>query len=665
MLLERLAIENYGVYGGRAEVDLTATPDRPIVLVGGLNGAGKTTMFESIMVALYGRAYLGPRATGAQYRAFISDKIHRGRGGKKARRASVEVGLRLRHNGSEDSYMVARSWDVEGASVSESLEVRRNGEPMDGLDGPVRQQFVDGLLPIGLARLFFFDGEKIVRATEWDGGKNEELGASLDALLGTDLVNRLSSDLDLYVMRRTGGGAEGGAMQARYDALEAEMRDVASEIESLKSELGRKGGELEAALTRISSKEAGIAGAGGGYADMRGELLAKKAATEERMRGQMRVISEALSGDAPLCLAGPLLEGMARQVDSDVDAVRRRSAAAMVRDGAEALKREIMSEGFWPGGRPEAAERICERLDEMAREPEEGAFFDMSPDDAEWLRRKIGDAVEGPGGLVGLLEEHGEAGRHLERVDADLARIPRDDELGPKITEINGMHQEAGMLKAEMAGIEQSIATKEAHRRVLQSRLKGALDAMHKSGASDRGVEMASRVKEALAEYHGSIRERKMRDLEEHLLGTARALLHKEFISRIEVDRETLEVRVYGGDPGEPIPGGLLSMGERQMVGTALLWAIARACGRPLPFVIDTPLGRLDGAHLDNLVEKFYPYVSHQLVLLSTDREIGPKEYARLSGHVSRSYRISYDPEAASTTVSPGYLEEAEAVAQA
>ena len=74
-------IENYGAYAGANRLDLSVRPGRPVVLIGGLNGAGKSTILESIMVAMYGRAYLGRRATAKEYDRFILSRIHRGRGG--------------------------------------------------------------------------------------------------------------------------------------------------------------------------------------------------------------------------------------------------------------------------------------------------------------------------------------------------------------------------------------------------------------------------------------------------------------------------------------------------------------------------------------------------------------------------------------------------------
>lgn len=657
MLLERLAIENYGVYGGRSEMDLRTDPERPIILVGGMNGAGKTTLFESIMVALYGRAYMGARTTRKQYLEFISRRIHRLRGGGRAGRAGVEVAFRFCHNGSEDQYLVGRSWDVEGASVTESLRVKKNGEEMSDIDDSLWQSFIEGLIPIGIARLFFFDGEKIVRVTEWQDGDNAEIKSSLDALLGMDLINRLDADLDLYAVRNSGGGGDGHTK--RFEGMSGEKERIASEIEELEQERDRRAGELESVMSAIRSKEEGVSGLGGGYAQMRGDLLTRRAVLREKARHEARGIAESMSEDAPLYLVPDLLGGVGRQLRSDLDAMAARSSGEALKRYADSLKEELASHAAWPGGPPTEAQMgvINSKIDAAAGEPRTRAFFDVSPGDAERLLQKIEAVGNGPGGMLGMLDGHAETLELLGKAESDLAKIPRDDEIGPLVTEINGLHEEAGMLKGEVLGIEQRISSKRAHLTIVRSGLRRLVDEMQRGERAGAGVALAARVKEVLATYHASMREKKMRELESHLLETASAILHKRLISRVEVDRETLEIRVYGHDGGDaPIPGGLLSMGERQMVGTALLWAIARTCGRPLPFVIDTPLGRLDGAHLENLVDKFYPSVSHQLVLLSTNREIGPGEHERLAGSISREYRIEYDAEEAATQIHDGYF---------
>ena len=99
-----------------------------------------------------------------------------------------------------------------------------------------------------------------------------------------------------------------------------------------------------------------------------------------------------------------------------------------------------------------------------------------------------------------------------------------------------------------------------------------------------------------------------------------------------------------------------LSAGERQLLGVSLLWGLGKASGRPLPTAIDTPLGRLDTAHRMNLVERYFPFASHQMLLFSTDEEISGDYLERLRPWIGRSYTLSYDDESECTQVVRGYF---------
>ena len=71
--------------------------------------------------------------------------------------------------------------------------------------------------------------------------------------------------------------------------------------------------------------------------------------------------------------------------------------------------------------------------------------------------------------------------------------------------------------------------------------------------------------------------------------------------------------------------------------------------------VVDTPLGRLDSSHRENLIERYFPDASHQVILLSTDEEIYGDYYEKLKPFISRSYTVVYDDKTRSSKANPGY----------
>ena len=149
---------------------------------------------------------------------------------------------------------------------------------------------------------------------------------------------------------------------------------------------------------------------------------------------------------------------------------------------------------------------------------------------------------------------------------------------------------------------------------------------------------------------------KKISILEDNILKGLQLLLHKEdFVHKVSVNRDTFEVKLYDKNNDE-ITKDMLSKGELQIYATSLVWALAKTSSRPLPFMIDTPLARLDTEHRENLVESFYPNTSHQTIILSTNSEIDAVFYEKLKPSIARAYLIGYDSMQGKTSINQGYF---------
>jgi DNA sulfur modification protein DndD len=166
------------------------------------------------------------------------------------------------------------------------------------------------------------------------------------------------------------------------------------------------------------------------------------------------------------------------------------------------------------------------------------------------------------------------------------------------------------------------------------------------------------RVQETLKLFRERLTLRKLNKLENEVTECFRYLLHKsDLVHRIAIDTNTFSLSLYDLQ-GKPVPKHRLSAGEKQLLAIAFLWGLARVSGRRLPIAIDTPLGRLDSSHRSNLVERYFPSASHQVILLSTDTEIGEKEVQTLRENeaIAREYLLKYDSSTRQTTIQPGYF---------
>src|SRR5439155_17558534 len=135
-----------------------------------------------------------------------------------------------------------------------------------------------------------------------------------------------------------------------------------------------------------------------------------------------------------------------------------------------------------------------------------------------------------------------------------------------------------------------------------------------------------------------------------------RYLLRKQtLVESIHTDPATFAVTLYDA-AGQAISRQRLSEGEKQLFAVAMLWGLARASARPLPAVIDTPMARLDAAHRQNLVERYFPHASHQVIVLSTDTEVDRHYYRLLQPAVARAYHLTYDDKSRATVAKEGYF---------
>ena len=122
------------------------------------------------------------------------------------------------------------------------------------------------------------------------------------------------------------------------------------------------------------------------------------------------------------------------------------------------------------------------------------------------------------------------------------------------------------------------------------------------------------------------------------------------------INPETFDVELVD-ENNKVINRKLLSAGEKQIYAIAILEALAKTSGRDLPVIIDTPLGRLDSQHRDKLINHYFPYASHQVVLLSTDTEVDERYFVdQLRDDISHAYEIVFNARTKSSALKPGYF---------
>jgi DNA sulfur modification protein DndD len=246
--------------------------------------------------------------------------------------------------------------------------------------------------------------------------------------------------------------------------------------------------------------------------------------------------------------------------------------------------------------------------------------------------------------------------RERREIEENLSRIPPEEALSPIVANLNKLHQRLGELNRE-------ISQQEEHARKLdfalaenERDLAKHDEELRQIDANETEVLLGKKAQNVLVKFSRSLRENKMQEVSEQFVEAFNRLsTKKSLISRIHIDSATSTITLRRRN-GTNVRKESLSAGEKQIYAVAMLIALAKVSGKPLPFIIDTPLARLDSEHRSNLVSNFLPSVSHQVVVFSTDTEIDRSYFDQLQPHVNRAYRLAYDETRNCSIAQSGYF---------
>lgn len=259
-----------------------------------------------------------------------------------------------------------------------------------------------------------------------------------------------------------------------------------------------------------------------------------------------------------------------------------------------------------------------------------------------------------------LVSELDALNEHVARVESDLERVPAADRIAAIQGALSAARAGHAEKSSELQLLKMSKVALAKRRADLEARLdrigENRFDQMVTVDDRERILKHSAKVRGTLETFRGQVIKRHTSNMESLMLESFQKLLRKtELVKALSIDSSTFEATLTGRD-GKNLPFDRLSAGERQLLATSMLWGLARASGRPIPTIIDTPLGRLDSEHRSHLIERYFPNASHQVLLLSTDEEISNDYLEALRPAITRSYLLDHDETKGSTSIKEGYF---------
>jgi len=656
MILDELVLHDFGIFAGRQALTLTPSPGRPIILFGGQNGAGKTTLLDGLQLALYGKLARISNRSGLRYEDYLLRSIHAKNGAR-----SASVGLTFRHvrEGEEHRYELRRFWEVaRRGSVRERFVVVVDGRE----DRTLREgwaEFISEILPVQLAPLFFFDGEKIERFAD-PKRSADMLRSATHALLGLDVVDLLTTDL-LALEKRKQIALADESSREELTELERKLKSIEDERSQVLFERGARMNALDKRKLELEEVEARFRREGGELYEKVAELRDERARLQQREEHLASRLRELAQGPAPLLMVQDLLAATRAQAAAEFRAKEQALLADVLAGRDSDLLDVLRGEGAPERLLGVVARHLAEDRAQRAG-PTVEPFLQLDEEDREVLQ------LLAPGMLADLqrtatemVEAHDEVSLELSDRDRLLAGVPAPESLEPLLRERKAAEARVEAAEREVEALERKLDELERHRTHYRTRYSAALERAARAAFVRQDVHRllrhSGRVRETVARFRDRFLERNLGRLSAEIFESFAHLLRKErLVTGLRIDPGTFSLTLLGSDEGDTLSAAQLSAGERQLLAVAMLWGLGRVSGRLLPVVIDTPMGRLDSAHRTNLVQRYFPFAGEQVVLLSTDEEVDERYRAELKPHISHEYHLEHDDAAGATFVHPGYF---------
>ena len=660
MIFLELVLQNFGPYLGKQTINLRPETDnelRPIILFGGMNGGGKTTLMDAIRLALYGqRAQCSTRGN-LSYSDFLTQSVNRNTPpGEKAR---IELAFELIEDGKPITLRIVRYWTTEPKDGKDTLGILANEEWPDKALANIWDEYIENLLPLGISNLFLFDGEQVKELAEMETPPPLVVEA-IQSLLGLELAERLSQDLDILVTRKRKELATDKEL-ATLEEIERKHKQKTEELEAAKQEEASRQNEFHIAQKKQREAEERFLYEGGKIASEKNSLEKQQQHFNDQLEKARQAMRELAAGTLPLALISPILE----QAKSQAEKESRQQQAKMARDVLIERDNKLLNYLTNLSLVSEQVDKIKFFLAQENQQLEEEIAGNENP----WLFASPEEMTQLKNVLEYALKTEkfraNEKQEELKQLEIEIDFLDRQiaNAASPEAYEqLQNAVREANkeLAKAEAA---REIATRqceELERAIAQ--IKKELETYSEENIKLRNnqhiIASVAKVKNTLKLFKEKLTLKKLNKLELEVTECFRYLLHKsDLVHRVAIDTQDFSLSLY--DPqGQLVPKNRLSAGEKQLLAIAFLWGLARVSGRHLPVAIDTPLGRLDSSHRANLVERYFPSASHQVILLSTDTEIGEMEAKKLREKeaIAREYLLKYDIGERQTRVEEGYF---------
>ncbi len=664
MKLKRIYIENYKTYR-KLDLNLEVTDERPIILIGGANGCGKTTLFDAIYHALYGLQITNRRQFEEIFNSGVKNEV-----GMVDRSIVLEVTFSGRVLGQETPYKLRRSYLYTGERVLESVVLNMDGNTYTyGSGSTVAQRstnemivnkIISANLPAELSNYFLFDAMKTSDLVK-EEQINKLIMKNINSVMGFNKYTQLENAASVYLDEKKAERLENENMRKEYIHLTRQKVELEKEVAQLND-------DYNAALNYANEHK------------QQYEQLKEGRNSDDVVRDKMRQIEESINNYAK----------KEKEYRQDADTISKEIELKVIMPKlANIISTEVELILNEKEDVSAARGNILNALQiEMVTESVVSLLQERYP---QMGKISIGEIVEEIKRAQDNSDDYNDKYSYLNEADTNVLRnLVQQSYTNPFLA----LDERRGSLELELADMPKKNEQLEEYKRVLIGKDYSIIELYE---ANDRKI---SELKTKMVEKKNDIKEleRKIstydydmpqvpdpqydmlcklpsffKSLSRKLLQAKKAniermmkeqlninlVIYAGYIGRVELsadDSDEISFKMFHKN-GNEIYLSQLNAGAKQTVMQVLLKVLYELGDYDPPVMIDTVMGVLDKESREVIINHYFPDLAHQTILLSTNTEITTEtDFKKIVAYVAKTYTLHRDQEQQCTMVSEDYF---------
>lgn len=692
MKINRITLFNIGPYADINSFELDLSKEKNIVLIGGKNGAGKTTFFKAIKTCLYGCKVWGFDAPGKEYFSIVGGLMNSRSKYDSSSSAYVEIELYFNDGKQVNIYTLHREWKKNKQTICEYFHVKKNGLLILGQEEDDFINYLLSIIPPDMFNFYFFDGESIAEFFLGADGNKNFRNAFLK-LYGLDTLSIMVENFNRHIKKSD-------SQRSGYDKfLEAkkELETQAQIYESLKNEILEIENKIDLlqikarALQNNYSKDGGIS-----LAEWKeiNTAITKEENTRDNIN---RWLKEVANHYIPFIIIEKQLKVLLSELQDAQENERKNSVLQTFSDSSfsNALANYLISNGESTIN----ADDLIAYLSSLMSSSEESLNFGFSSGQISRIIAQIYEKLDFDKNLIA---------KAITQLNASLKKNKqyREQLMSTSVDGYQNFIEEKETIENQLSSllvlierkrvdsdnqaVKVSVAEKEFEK------VKAAYEELLKNKSianiSERAAATFSLLEEKLVKRQADILQKEFVDCfssiinKDHFIDgividkkinvipyknidiTRRQMDNyrrdnKEFLSlfnnvELIINMNKLE---FGEVDSISVPSPItapFSQGERQVYIMSIYLALLKTSKKDIPFFIDTPFARIDSNHRSNIISEFFSKVHNQMFILSTDEEIIGEYYDMLINKVSNRFLLQINAYGRTKIVSDKYFGE-------